>query len=86
MLFTSETKVISVLIFDLNESGDLAAISVLGLIMLVVTSAIVALANRLRLGGRQRAAAGQLMQENDVSQLPSFNGRRDKEFHGRKTS
>jgi iron(III) transport system permease protein len=51
MLFTSETKVLSVLIFDLNESGDLAAISVLGLIMLVVTSAVVALANRLRLGG-----------------------------------
>ena len=51
MLFTSETKVISVLIFDLNESGDLAAISVLGIIMLVVTSGIVALANRLRLGG-----------------------------------
>src|SRR6476659_7139538 len=51
MLFTSETKVISVLIFDLNESGDLAAISVLGLSMLIVTSAIVALANRLRLGG-----------------------------------
>jgi iron(III) transport system permease protein len=51
MLFTSETKVISVLIFDLNESGDLAAIAVLGLIMLVVTSAIVALANRLKIGG-----------------------------------
>jgi iron(III) transport system permease protein len=51
MLFTSETKVISVLIFDLNESGDLAAISVLGLIMLIVTSGIVALANRMRLGG-----------------------------------
>jgi iron(III) transport system permease protein len=51
MLFTSETKVVSVLIFDLNESGDLAAISVLGLIMLVVTFGIVALANRLRLGG-----------------------------------
>ncbi len=50
MLFTSETKVVSVLIFDLNESGDLAAIAVLGLIMLGVTSAIVALANRLRLG------------------------------------
>ena len=31
MLFTSETKVISVLIFDLNEFGDLGAISVLGL-------------------------------------------------------
>jgi iron(III) transport system permease protein len=51
MLFTSETKVISVLIFDLNESGDLAAISVLGLMMLVVTFVIVALANRLRIGG-----------------------------------
>ncbi len=51
MLFTSETKVVSVLIFDLNESGDLAAISVLGLIMLVVTFVIVAMANRLRLGG-----------------------------------
>lgn len=51
ILFTSETKVISVLIFDLNESGDLAAISVLGIIMLIVTFAIVALANRLRIGG-----------------------------------
>jgi iron(III) transport system permease protein len=51
MLFTSDTKVISVLIFDLNESGDLAAISVLGLTLLVVTSAIVTLANRLRIGG-----------------------------------
>jgi len=29
ILFTSETKVLSVLIFDLKESGDLAAISVL---------------------------------------------------------
>jgi iron(III) transport system permease protein len=47
MLFTSETKVISVLIFDLNESGDLAAISVLGLSMLIVTFATVLLANRL---------------------------------------
>ncbi len=47
MLFTSETKVISVLIFDLNESGDLAAISVLGLIMLIITFAVVILANRL---------------------------------------
>ena len=47
MLFTSETKVISVLIFDLNESGDLGAISVLGLIMLVITFAVVILANRI---------------------------------------
>jgi iron(III) transport system permease protein len=54
MLFTSETKVVSVLIFDLNESGDLAAISVLGLIMLIVTFGIVALANRLNIGGTVR--------------------------------
>jgi iron(III) transport system permease protein len=47
MLFTSETKVISVLIFDLNESGDLGAIAVLGLIMLVVTFTVVILVNRI---------------------------------------
>jgi iron(III) transport system permease protein len=47
MLFTSETKVISVLIFDLNESGDLGAISVLGLIMLAVTFAVVIAVNRI---------------------------------------
>ncbi|HSR77717.1 MAG TPA: iron ABC transporter permease [Xanthobacteraceae bacterium] len=47
MLFTSETKVISVLIFDLNESGDLGAIAVLGLIMLAITIAVVALVNRI---------------------------------------
>src|ERR1700754_422249 len=50
MLFTSQTKVISVLIFDLNESGDLGAIAVLGLIMLLVTFTVVILINRLRLG------------------------------------
>jgi hypothetical protein len=37
ILFTSQTKVISVLIYDLNESGDLAAIAVLGIAMLVIT-------------------------------------------------
>ncbi len=47
MLFTSETKVISVLIFDLNESGDLGAIAVLGLIMLIVTFAVVVLISRI---------------------------------------
>jgi iron(III) transport system permease protein len=47
MLFTSETKVISVLIFDLNESGDLGAISVLGLGMLIITFAVVAAVNRI---------------------------------------
>lgn len=47
MLFTSETKVVSVLIFDLNESGDLAAISVLGLVMLLITFATVIIANNM---------------------------------------
>jgi iron(III) transport system permease protein len=47
MLFTSETKVISVLIFDLNESGDLAAISVLGIMMLTITFAVVIAVNRI---------------------------------------
>jgi iron(III) transport system permease protein len=47
ILFTSETKVISVLIFDLNESGDLGAIAVLGLIMLAITFAVVIAINRI---------------------------------------
>jgi iron(III) transport system permease protein len=47
MLFTSETKVVSVLIFDLNESGDLGAISVLGIGMLIITFAVVILVNRI---------------------------------------
>src|SRR4030095_4545607 len=52
ILFTSETKVISVLIFDLKESGDLGAISVLGLAMLVITFAVVVAVNRVPgLGG-----------------------------------
>jgi len=47
ILFTSETKVLSVLIFDLKESGDLAAISVLGLTMLIITAAVIIAANRI---------------------------------------
>jgi iron(III) transport system permease protein len=47
ILFTSETKVLSVLIFDLKESGDLAAISVLGLTMLILTGAVIIAANRI---------------------------------------
>jgi iron(III) transport system permease protein len=57
MLFTSETKVLSVLIYDLNESGDLAAIAVLGLLMLVITFVVVALANSLRGGNARRNVA-----------------------------
>ncbi len=47
ILFTSQTKVISVLIYDLNESGDLAAISVLGIAMLVITFAVVMAVNQI---------------------------------------
>jgi iron(III) transport system permease protein len=51
ILFTSQTKVLSVLIFDLNESGDLAAISVLGIAMLVITFAVVLAVNRIPMFG-----------------------------------
>ena len=47
ILFTSDTKVLSVLIFDLKESGDLGAIAVLGLVMLVLTTIVLAIANRI---------------------------------------
>jgi iron(III) transport system permease protein len=47
ILFTSETKVLSVLIFDLKESGDLGAIAVLGLLMLVLTTIVIIAANRI---------------------------------------
>ena len=47
ILFTSETKVVSVLIFDLNESGDLGAIAVLGILMLAITFTVVILANQI---------------------------------------
>ena len=47
LLFTAETKVISVVIYDLNESGNLGAISVLGILLLLVTFATVAAANRV---------------------------------------
>jgi iron(III) transport system permease protein len=52
MLTTAKTKVVAVIIYDLNESGDLGAISVLGLTLLVVTFAVVLLANRLPALGR----------------------------------
>jgi iron(III) transport system permease protein len=47
ILFTSETKVVSVLIFDLKESGELGAISVLGLSMLLLTFAVVIVMSRI---------------------------------------
>src|SRR3954468_2664760 len=51
VLFTSQTKVLSVLIYDLNESGDLAAIAVLGIAMLIITFAVVLAVNRIPVFG-----------------------------------
>ena len=47
LLTTANTKLVSVIIYDLNESGDLGAISVLGITLLVISFLVVALANRL---------------------------------------
>jgi len=52
MLTTANTKVVSVIIYDLNESGDLGAIAVLGITLLVITFAVVVLAGRLPVLGR----------------------------------
>jgi len=52
MLTTAQTKVVSVIIYDLNESGDLGAISVLGITLLVITFLVVGVATRLPVLGR----------------------------------
>lgn len=59
LLTTANTKLVSVIIYDLNESGDLGAICVLGIILLAVSFLVVYLANRLPvLGGSQMNARG----------------------------
>jgi iron(III) transport system permease protein len=47
ILFTPNTRVMSVVIFDLKEEGQFGAIAVLGLVMLVLTFATVTLAQSL---------------------------------------
>jgi iron(III) transport system permease protein len=54
LLTTADTKLVSVIIYDLNESGDLGAISVLGIMLLLVSFAVVYIANRLPLLGGMR--------------------------------
>jgi iron(III) transport system permease protein len=54
LLTTADTKLVSVIIYDLNESGDLGAISVLGIMLLVISFAVVFMANRLPLLGGTR--------------------------------
>jgi len=56
LLTTADTKLVSVIIYDLNESGDLGAISVLGILLLVISFAVVIIANRLPLLGGMRVA------------------------------
>ena len=51
LLFTVNTKVLSVLIYDLNESGDPGAIAVVGLLMLLITFAVIGIAYRLPKAG-----------------------------------
>ncbi|HVM79680.1 MAG TPA: iron ABC transporter permease [Stellaceae bacterium] len=60
LLFTVDTKVLSVLIYDLNESGDPGAIAVVGLLMLLITFVVIGIAYRLpRAGLQARAAASE---------------------------
>ena len=58
LLTTANTKLVSVIIYDLNESGDLGAISVLGLVLLAVSFAVVFVANRLPVLGSGAARLG----------------------------
>ena len=47
LLFTAGTQVVSVLIYDLNESGEVGSIAVLGLLLMIVTFGTLAAINRL---------------------------------------
>jgi iron(III) transport system permease protein len=62
ILFTPNTKVMSVVIFDLKEEGQFGAIAVLGIFMLVMTLVTVVvmqgLLGRDVMGGRQAGGAG----------------------------
>jgi iron(III) transport system permease protein len=57
ILFTPDTKVMSVVIFDLKEEGQFGAIAVLGLFMIAMTFAVVVTMERLLgrdfMGGRE---------------------------------
>ncbi|HTH98749.1 MAG TPA: iron ABC transporter permease [Stellaceae bacterium] len=57
LLTTANTKLVSVTIYDLNESGDLGAICVLGLILLMASFAVVFVANRVGGAGTDRMSS-----------------------------
>lgn len=54
LLTTANTKLVSVLIYDLNESGNLGAISVLGIMLLSVSFVVVFIANKVPLMSSNR--------------------------------
>jgi iron(III) transport system permease protein len=62
ILFSPNTKVISVVIFDLKEEGQFGAIAVLGVFMLLMTFVTVALMQTLLgrdvMGARSSGGAG----------------------------
>jgi iron(III) transport system permease protein len=58
LLTTADTKLVSVIIYDLNESGDFGAISVLGILLLVVSFTVVFIANRVPVLGGAKAQEG----------------------------
>ena len=82
VLFTSQTKVLSVLIYDLNESGDLAAIAVLGIAMLVITFGVVMAVNQIPMFGGNAAAR---LAECLTRALPSLRGAERRAIAGRAT-
>ena len=55
-LFTPATAVMSTLIFDLSDAGNFEAVSTLGVLMMLLTFALVLLAYRV-FGGAQLARA-----------------------------
>jgi iron(III) transport system permease protein len=55
LLTTAPTKLVSVIIYDLNESGDYGAISVLGILLLIVSFAVVFVANNVPILGGSAA-------------------------------
>jgi iron(III) transport system permease protein len=55
-LFTPATAVMSTLIFDLSDAGNFEPVSALGVIMMLLTFVLVALAYRV-FGGAQLARA-----------------------------
>lgn len=54
LLTTANTKLVSVIIYDLNESGNLGAISVLGIMLLSVSFFVVFIANKVPLMSSSR--------------------------------